>query len=381
MIKKILFGCVALLILGALGKDVFAAGTIRWEEGSGQAPKVTVGHLGEGAGAAIVNIDGFDPEMIVMAYDAPENGTDPESSEHNTFRYQIGWGIHKVKKRVGDKEIEEVKTSDWTGWRKRWDNQVDDVRRGVIKGVGDVGEGAGLALYDLDRDPDSRPDMVLMAYVDTKTGRNKFRYKVGWNIERDGTTSEWSQDWVEVDGVGAAGEGAGVAIYDIDKNGRPEMILMALDAPLGRPNEFRYRIGWDLEKKSGTDRLEAPRWTPSEDTGYTAEPLCYQADGADLAIYDIDKNGRPEMILMAYEKRLCGNEFVYQIGWDLDEKGFTDDWSECYKVPGLGNEGDGAGVAFWQFDMNSDPDMIFMAYDDPEGENGFRYRVGWDLKK
>jgi len=100
MIKKILFGCVALLILGALGKDVFAAGTIRWEEGSGQAPKVTVGHLGEGAGAAIVNIDGFDPEMIVMAYDAPENGTDPESSEHNTFRYQIGWGIHKVKKRV-----------------------------------------------------------------------------------------------------------------------------------------------------------------------------------------------------------------------------------------------------------------------------------------
>lgn len=40
----------------------------------------------------------------------------------------------------------------------------------------------------------------------------------------------------QVSGLGHINQGAGVAIGDIDKNGRPDMILMGIDNPKGKNN-------------------------------------------------------------------------------------------------------------------------------------------------
>src|SRR4029077_4686478 len=81
-----------------------------------------------------------------------------------------------------------------------------------VDGVGWEGQGAGVALGQIDADP--APDLVIMAY-DNPSGQNNFRYRIGWNLNRDGnpTTQNgvpmtpWSGD-IQVDGVGWEGQGA-----------------------------------------------------------------------------------------------------------------------------------------------------------------------------
>lgn len=53
-----------------------------------------------------------------------------------------------------------------------------------VPGVGDLGQGAGIAIGNIDNNP--MPDVVIMAY-DNPAGANSFRYRIGWNLNRDGT--------------------------------------------------------------------------------------------------------------------------------------------------------------------------------------------------
>ena len=53
-----------------------------------------------------------------------------------------------------------------------------------------------------------------------------------------------------INGVGHVGHGAGLAIADINRNGVPDMVLMAYDGP-ARANNFRYKIGWDVNFSTG----------------------------------------------------------------------------------------------------------------------------------
>jgi hypothetical protein len=92
-------------------------------------------------------------------------------------------------------------------------------------------------------DSDPRPEIVLMV-IDDPQHTNEFRYKIGWNLDNNGNPSYWSSVVYKA-GVGHDQEYGGIAIYDVDGNMKPEMILMGQDAPNG-PNTFRYRIAWNL---------------------------------------------------------------------------------------------------------------------------------------
>ena len=168
-----------------------------------------------------------------------------------------------------------------------------------VGGVGNVGDGAGIAFVNLDNN--DRPEMVLMAY-DDPDGGNKFRYKIGWNVDANGKASSWSS-YVQVGGVGNQGEGADIAFINLDNNARPEMILMAYDAPSGS-NKFRYKIGWNV-KTNG----RATSWSSYIRVGGVGK----RGDGAGVAFINLDNNTRPEMILMAYDDPSGGNSFRYKI--------------------------------------------------------------------
>ena len=61
--------------------------------------------------------------------------------------------------------------------------------------------------------------MILMAY-DNPVGANTLRYKIGWNLDTAGIAASWSGT-IEISGVGWEGQGAGIAIGNVDSYNRP----------------------------------------------------------------------------------------------------------------------------------------------------------------
>lgn len=228
-------------------------------------------------------------------------------------------------------------------------------------------EGQGADLVVLQLDANPRPDMILMAY-DAPAGANSFRYKVGMNLNAAGVAASWGP-MVQVAGVGNEGQGAGAATADLDGNGRPELILMAYDNPAG-PNNFRYRIGWNLNS-SGT----SPTWTSHAQVAGVGN----EGAGAAAVIGQIDNNPRPDLIFIAYDNPAGANSFRYRIGFNVNAQGNAT-WAAGFQtVGGVGNEGQGLGAALGRIDGNPRPDLVLMAYDAPAGANSFRSRTGVNL--
>lgn len=278
----------------------------------------------QGAGVAVGDLDGVEgPEMILMTYHHAKGG--------NTFRYKIGKNL----------------ASDGTA--ASWSDSID------VQGVSKEAYGAGAALWDINAN--RKPDLVFMAYQ-----KNLFRYKVGWDLDENGIASSWS-GVVEVEGVGDMAEGAGVALGDIDGNGRPELVLMSYDSPKGM-NTFRYRIGWNLN----------PGAVTSEWSGEIVPGVSEVAEGAGVGIADLNEDGVPEIVLMATEKQKGANPVHYKIGWALNASAKTQKW-KLTEEPSLGTDFQGADIAFWDLIGDDKPEMILMVYEREKGGNTFRYRV------
>lgn len=228
-------------------------------------------------------------------------------------------------------------------------------------------EGQGADLVVLQLDSNPRPDMILMAY-DAPAGANSFRYKVGMNLNSAGVAASWGP-MVQVAGVGNEGQGAGAATADLDGNGRPELILMAYDNPAGA-NSFRYRIGWNLNA-SGTTAT----WTNHAQVPGVGN----EGAGAAAVIGQLDNNPRPDLIFIAYDNPAGANTFRYRVGFNVNAQGNAT-WAAGFQtVGGVGNEGQGLGAALGRIDGNPRPDLVLMAYDNPAGANSFRSRTGLNV--
>src|SRR5579884_1688599 len=183
--------------------------------------------------------------------------------------------------------------------------------------------------------------------------------------------------YISTPGVGDLGQGAGIAIGNIDNNPAPDIVLLAYDNPAG-PNSFRYRIGWNVNR----DGIPST-WSEAANTPWSADiqvgGVGNEGQGAGVRLIDLDNNGRPELVLMAYDNPGGPNSFRYKIGRDLTVGGIASSWSATIEVAGVGDEGQGAGLTFTNLDGNARPELILMAYDNPSGPNTFRYRVGWNV--
>ena len=144
---------------------------------------------------------------------------------------------------------------------------------------------------------------------------------------------------------------------------------MAYDAPAGA-NNFRYRVGMNLDANGN-----AASWGNIVEVGGVG----WEGQGAGITFTNLDNNPRPEMLLMAYDNPSGPNTFRYRVGWNVDAAGNAASWAPYITVPGVGNEGAGADLDVADLDQNGRPDLILLAYDDPSGPNGYRYRIGWNL--
>lgn len=222
-----------------------------------------------------------------------------------------------------------------------------------------------------DIDGNGKPDMILMG-IDAPAKDNSFWYKVLFDLDENGYSSKESEIYT-LPAIGWDSAGGGVAVADFNNNGKPDMVLLCADKPNnGKIANICYRIAYDLKPDGSYTSLSSPKNIP----GFG----CYY-QGAGIDINDINGNGIPDLLVAVYDNPAKMNSFVYQIAYDIDSLGDYHSLSQSYVIPGFGYEGDGAGIALGDIDGNGKLDILFMAIDAPSGDNSFVYRILPDINK
>jgi len=171
-----------------------------------------IGQMQSGGGADIADIDGNGvPDLLLMVVDNPEQG--------NAYFYNIGWNLGA------------------DGQPASWSQTVR------VGGLGNDDAGGGAALGDLDRN--GKIDAVFVG-IDNPQQGNTFWYTVGQNFAADGKATAWTNHVIAPCNLGWENSGGGAALADLNGNGKPDLILTGIDNPSGA-NPFWYFVGWDLD--------------------------------------------------------------------------------------------------------------------------------------
>lgn len=238
-----------------------------------------------------------------------------------------------------------------------------------VSGLGHINQGAGVAIGDIDKN--GRPDMILMG-IDNPKGKNNFWYKVLYDIDENGYYSKESSI-LSISAEGWENSGGDIALCDLNNNGILDMVLLCTDKPTTAGRAYRwYYVAYDLKPDGHYNSLSSLN---------TNMELGFFYDGAGIDICDINKNGTPDLLMMVYDAPEGENSFRYQIAFDLQSNGNYLSLSPVYEVPGLGHDGDGAGVAVGDIDNNGTLDILFMALDAPSGKDKFVYEILPDIDK
>ncbi len=244
----------------------------------------------QGADIAVADInDDGRPELIMFRIDSPAG--------ENKGQYRIGWRL----------DADGVVSDGWSDWIDlpdwgMWENQ-----------------GAAIALADLDGN--GRLELIIFA-IDSPQGLNRGNYRIGWNLDAAGkVTGGWSPWIVPPIWFSWENQGAGIAIDDLDQNGRPELIIFQVDSPPGKNGAF-YSIGWDLDV---TGRVTGG-WSP-----WVAVPdwVSWENQGVSIALADLDGNGRPELLLCQIDNSPEMNQGFYRVldlEVDLDDAATKGVW-------------------------------------------------------
>lgn len=235
----------------------------------------------------------------------------------------------------------------------------------TLDGMGDYAEGGGVALGNLNGN--ATTDAIFMVY-DAPSGPNQFRYQIAYDMSygRPGSLSGVKY----VSGLGDISEGSGVAVADIDRNGVDDIILMAYDAPSG-PNEFRYKVGYNLNAYG-----DATSWSDVKRITGIADA----SRSAGITFGDINGNGELDIVLMAYDIPSGANQIRYKVGYDVNPQGnVARGWTSTKYTNGMADEINGASVTLTDINNNGILDLVVAVEDNPDGDNQYRYKVGFDI--
>ncbi|MDR2005392.1 MAG: MAC/Perforin domain-containing protein [Prevotella sp.] len=231
-----------------------------------------------------------------------------------------------------------------------------------------LNENQGAGIAIADINKNGIPDVILMA-IDNPAKDNYFYYKILFDIDQYGNSNKHSEKY----NLGLCGgwesQGGSITVTDLNKNGIPDIIFAVADKSKG--GTITSKIAFDVNQSGKSNNI-------SVGSSYGGFGDIYNDIGIDA--YDFNKNGIPDVIVSAYDDPAGDNSFRYRIVYDLDSRGICKGgFSQTYHVSGIGHYAEGSGVAVGDIDKNGTPDLLFAMLDAPTGQNKFRYKILWNI--
>lgn len=263
----------------------------------------------------------------------------------------------------------------WKGYKRITCPTANTQWNEILEWWGSSANGGGMAIGSLNGN--SSPDLVLLHIDHTSSngGGNNAYYRVLWDVQyQNGDYRHTSSTGPIAIGNwwGSSNQGAGAALYDIDGNGVQDLVVVHIDHP-GTGNKVYYRIGWNLNSSTG----QATSWTGPIATSVWSGS---SSAGADVAVTDLDGNGRPELIIGQVDDPSTDNYLYWNVIWNVSTSGVASGASSTFKMPySVGSYTSDMGL--YVADMNGDgnKDLVASWIDDPNAPNTIYYRVGYSL--
>jgi hypothetical protein len=196
--------------------------------------------------------------------------------------------------------------------------------------------GTGVAVADLDGD--KLPELIVYHHEIGAIGYPG-SYRVGWKLDANGNVSSWSADVAIPGPTSVRGRpqylGGSMALADLDGSGKPDMIVLLaeqLQFPLRLPPTLYYVVGRNLD---ATGQVSGG-WSNGVEVPLTL-PAGSSLGVAGISVGDIDKDGRPDVVVAYVETASSGATTWFRIGWQLDASGNPQGgWSDPYRLPDTG---------------------------------------------
>ncbi|HEX7521554.1 MAG TPA: hypothetical protein VF441_05775, partial [Acidimicrobiia bacterium] len=237
-------------------------------------------------------------------------------------------------------------------------------------------QGAGVAVADVTGN--GRPDLIVMM-VDNPPGQNQGVYRIGRDLDQNGeVTSGWGPWQTIPDWFSWENQGAGVALADVTGNGRPDLIVMMVDAPPGE-NQAKYRVGRDLDQDANVAGWGP--WLP--DAGTVPDWFSWENQGAGVAVADINGGGKPDLVVFGIDNPPGQNQAFFRIARDVGADGVPTDRRAEDQTPGWSSL---LGINNWfswenQYgaitaaDLGRGAQLVVLAVDHPQGGNAGFYTL------